>query len=89
MFRGISGCFLELILTFSANITYTSLCKHQESPYTIFTFIVSSLSGGGMHMKFPKHDFPHILTWICELRHGDKTMWAIFHEESKFLGPRT
>ena len=30
-----------------------------------------------------------MLTWIVEFRPGNKTIYVVFDEESKFSGPRT
>ena len=31
-----------------------------------------------------KKSFPHILTWNCEFRLGNKTVYVKFYEESEF-----
>ena len=28
------------------------------------------------------------MTWICEFRPGNKTIWVVFYVESEFSGPR-
>ena len=37
---------------------------------------------------FFKNGFHGISTWINEFRHGNKTIYVVFDEESEFSGPR-
>ena len=30
-----------------------------------------------------------MLTWICEFRRGNKTIYVVFDKESEFSGPRS
>ena len=39
--------------------------------------------------EFSENHVLYILTWICEFRLGNKTIWVVVDEESDFLGPRT
>ena len=78
IFGGIFGRFLEGMLrcfeeVFRGNITYTILYTNLTNP-DIFLY---------------NHTFPYILTWTCDCRPGNKTIYVVFDVESDFSGPRT